>query len=655
MKLKALIILLLGPFLTYGQQPADRLLNGTWTFALDPVKIGVQQQWYAQEFAAAGFDKVQVPHSFSVDKRYFFYTGTAWYFKTFAAPVVQKGHRTFLKFDAVFYKAKIWLNGQPAGEHEGGYTPFEVEVTNLLKEKNTLAVSVNNEWDTTTIPGAKTREKERPHAAQMYAWMNYGGITRPVHLLTRPDAFIKNIKVLAEPDLKKGNASISVTAFLENFASQEAVTVNIYHEGIKNNIRFKTAATGNKEQVVLEGTLPAAAVKLWSPDAPHLYEAEVIAGKDTMRKVFGIRKVEVKGTQLLLNGEPVRMGGCNRPLDYPGYGSIDPDEILEKDLTLIKNAGMDFSRISHYPVGENLLTWADKHGLLIITEAGNWQMTTKQMADPVMRAKYQSQLKEMVERDWNHPSVIAYSLGNEFQSQTEEGKAWVRDMSAYAKTLDASRLITFASFIVWRDYIKKPEDEASQYVDFISANIYVEQLKHLQHIHELYPNKPVYISEFGTWSPSKQGEEYRLNYFRKAMQELRQCDYLVGASVWTFNDYMSRYPGTAANGYRGWGLVSPERELRESYLLWQEEFAPAIIELVKIEGGQASIKITARADFPSYTLRNYQLRHGTQLLPLNTLKPGQSQQVSIPATGGKLEVALVKPGGFTVLNKTFTR
>ncbi len=236
-------------------------------------------------------------------------------------------------------------------------------------------------------------------------------------------------------------------------------------------------AAGATTPVQAEATIPAKDMKLWYSDNPVLYRAEVVTGADTVSRAFGIRRIEVQGTQLLLNGESIRMGGCNRPLDYPGYGSMDPKDVLEKDLMLIKNGGMELSRISHYPVSTQLLDWADEHGLLIIAEAGNWQLTPKQMADPAMRAKYQSQLREMMERDWNHPSVIAWSVGNEYHSHTAEGQAWTKDMYAFAKSLDASCLATFASMFVFRDMIAKPEDEASQYVDFVSANIYGDHLQ----------------------------------------------------------------------------------------------------------------------------------------------------------------------------------
>jgi len=656
---KILLFLLLLSSVGFSQGRITENLGGEWTFAPDPVKVGENNKWFNPDFASEKFDKVTVPHCFSVDSRYMFYTGTAWYFKRFSlqAPA---GNHVFLQFDAVFYKSKIWLNGQMIAEHEGGYTPFEIDITGQLAIENTLALQVSNAWDTTTIPGAKTKTPfETPNASQFYPWINYGGITRPVHLITRAPVFVKNIKITAEPDLKKGTALVHAKAFIHNSSDapvKQTVNLDVLDNGKKSSIRFKpvmvTIAPGEETVVEFENTLPAAEVKLWNQDEPNLYTAAVFTGADTLSKNFGIRKFEVSGTKLLLNGEPIKMGGCNRPLDYPGYGSMDPQQVLDEDLTLIKNAGMELSRINHYPVSNYLLDWADKHGLLIIEEAGNWQMTQKQMNDTMMRRKFQSQMKEMAERDWNHPSVIAYSVGNEFQSQTEEGKSWVRDMSSFVKSMDNSRLITFASMMVWRDAIKKPEDEASQYVDFISANIYGNHLHNIQHIHELYPNKPIYLSEFGIRTDAVKTEEERVLHLKNAMKDFRQCDYLVGASVWTFNDYFSHFPGTAANGYRPWGLVSPQRELRGMYKAWQEEFSPAIIELLEKKNGQAIISITARKDFPAYTMKGYQLTYNNHTVQLNTLRPGDNQQLQIALPSGSVEIALIKPGGFVIMKTT---
>ncbi|WP_160290192.1 glycoside hydrolase family 2 protein [Flavihumibacter solisilvae] len=632
-------------------------LGGNWTFALDPVRVGETQGWYEPGFNSSSFDKVKVPHCFSTDPRYYLYTGSAWYFREFTGSVSGNEH-SFLRFDAVFYKAKVWVNGQLAGSHEGGYTPFELDITHLLKSRNTLAIQVDNSWDTTTIPGAKTNVSSASiNSQQVYPWINYGGIIRPVYIIKRPAVFVNNVKITADPDLEKGSAVIRIIADVRNSSaetSSRAITAAVFDGDKKINLSWKqvniTVEAGAAKTAAFVGTMAKADVRLWNQDQPHLYKVSVTCGDQTVHYNFGIRKVEVNGVHVLLNGEPLKMGGCNRPLDYPGSGSMETDEVLQTDMQLIKGGSMELSRINHHAASEEMLDWADKNGLLIITEPGNWQLTPKQMSDTMMRRKFQQQMREMTERDWNHPSVIAYSVGNEFPSQTEEGRAWVRDMKDFVKSLDDSRLVTFASMIVFRDFIKAPEEEASQYVDFVSANIYGDHLLHLERIHKLYPGKPIYVSEFGWRTDGVKNEEERVARLKKAMQDFRKCDYLIGASVWTFNDYLSRFPGTNPNGYRPWGLVSPQREKRGMYLAWQEEFAPAVVELIGRTTGRATIKVTARKDFPSYTLRGYKLKCSDQLLPLNTLTPGQSQELTIEITGG-MQVQLIKPGGFVILEK----
>jgi beta-glucuronidase len=654
MKLKYIVLLILFSPLTLLGQASKTTLHGEWAFALDPVNIGEHNAWHTPTFPVQGWDKVTVPHCFSVDPRYQLYTGSAWYVKKFNQAPVPQGHRAFLRFEAVFYKSAVWMNGKKMGEHEGGYTPFEVDVTDALSAENTLALRVNNAWDTTTIPGAKTRVNyEKENNAQVFPWINYGGINREVYLIIRPATYIQHVKIVADPDLVKKTASLQVRVDVINADATKKITptLTLYRNKVKVPFKGKLrSADATPNSLWIDGTLAAKDVALWYTDEPILYEAEVIVGTDTVRTRFGIRKIETKGTSLLLNGEPIRMGGCNRPLDYPHQGSMDPQEVLEQDLALIKSGGMELSRISHYPVSTHLLDWADEHGLLIIAEAGNWQLTPKQMSDPVMRKKFQSQFSEMIERDWNHPSVFAWSVGNEFPSQTDEGKSWVKDMYAYAKSLDPSRLVTFASMFVARDIIKKREDEASQYVDFISSNMYGNYLNNLKHIHEVYPDKAVYVSEFGIRTDGVKTEQGRVDHLAKAMADFRQCDFLVGASVWTFNDYQSRFPGTNANGYRPWGLVSPERELRGMYFAFQEEFSPATVAFQN-EGSKLNITVTARKDFPSYTLRHYKLSCGNQTFDIAQLKPGESKTFTYEGPAVH-EVSLAKPGGFTVLKKS---
>jgi len=640
-------------------------LDGRWGFALDPVDAGVEQGWFKPGLPVEKWDKVTVPHCYSVDPRYHYFTGSAWYLKKFPAIVPAAGGRAFIRFEAAFYQTQVWLNGKLIGEHEGGYTPFEFDVTGLLADENLLAVRVNNAWSTTTIPGAKTRvDYQSLNYGQLFPWMNYGGITRAVTLITRPALYIDKVKIETTPDLVAGSARVDIAVFVSNRSSQpwngDVLGLTLYRDGkevpVKVEVSGKEVAPQADAVLHVEAKLAKEDVKLWGFDDPVMYEAAITAGRDVARVPFGIRSVTVQGTKMLLNGEPLSLGGCNRPLDSPGNGSIDPPALLEKDLRLIKSGGMELSRISHYPVSTELLDWADRHGLLIIAEAGNWQLTPAQMANPVMREKYRAQMREMVERDWNHPSVIAYSLGNEFQSQTAEGKAWVKDMYAFAKSIDASRLVTFASYMVFRPIIRKPEDEASQYVDFISANIYGGHLENLRRIHALYPDKPVFVSEFGQRADEVKSEEERASYLRRTMAEFRQCDFLVGASVWTFNDYESSFPGSAANGYRPWGLVAPDRAPRALYDAWQKEFSPVVVTVRTVEAGRFEVTVTVRKDFPSYTIRGYRLRAGGRVFDLPVLAPGESKTFLVEAADGGSSgktIEMEKPGGFVILKTDY--
>ena len=642
-------------------QPSKTPLDGTWNFALDPVAVGENERWFAAE-QYDRWDKVTVPHSFSVDPRYHGYTGTAWYIRKFKLPASRSGERQFIRFEAVYYKARIWLNGEYIGAHEGGYTPFELDVTGKQKENNTLVVQVNNAWDSTTIPGAKTRMGDAiSNNGQLFPWLNYGGITREVYFITRPEIYSQKVKVEAVPDVKK-SASLRLVVDVRNQSSETvipSVTAFIHLEGRPVPVSFKSRKVsilaGAQANIMLEGTISGADVRLWNQDGPVLYRCQVVVGSDTVITHFGIRKIEIKGTQLLLNGEPIRMGGCNRPLDYPGFGSLDPKKIIHEDLTLIKNGNMEFSRMSHYPMSSHILDWADQHGLLIIGEAGNWQMTSEQMANPVMREKFQSQMKEMIERDWNHPSVIAWSVGNEYVSNSPEGISWTKDMKVFTNALDATRPVTFASNRVGRDIVRNPGDEASQYVDFISTNIYGGYLQVVTNIHKSYPDKPVFISEFGIRADQVKSEEERVLHVKNAVEDFRKCDFVIGAAIWTFNDYKSRFPGSDVNGYRPWGLVTPEREKRDLYYAVQEEFSPATLSMISFENDLLKIRITVRNDFPSYTLRGYSIHYGNQKIDLKTLRPGEHQSLTIRVTESTPEIALVKPGDFVMLRKTFNK
>jgi len=657
-----LTLLFLSGSCSFGQYKISRPnaipLHGEWSFALDPAEMGQAGKWYDSKIDGNRFDKVTVPHCFSADLRYQFYNGTVWYRKTFPWKTTS-GKRIILHFDAAYYKTNIWLNDQKVGVHEGGYTPFSFDITDFLKDgDNLLAVSVNNDtWKVGTIPGAK--DNNRINDAFM-GWVNYGGLIRPVYLTVEPEVYADNIKIESTPDLIKGTAILTTKLRIKNVSKQTVspkvnYVVQFKEKAVTLNWKIKSTSISAGQTGIIEAetNLSAAQVKLWNLDDPNLYHLTAIIGSDTISSNFGIRKVEIKNAQLLLNGKSLRLGGGNRVVDYPGLGSMEPDWLVEKDFRLMKEAGMEFQRLTHYTPSEYFYDLADKYGMLIISEAGNWQLTPRQMDNDSMRTKFRSQFCEMAERDWNHPSIIAYSVGNEFESKSQAGLKWTKDMIVNARELDPTRLYTFASMFL-NTFPEKPEDEASQYVDFVCTNTYGNHAKALDHIHKLYPEKPILISEWGTRADDKGGEIGQAQHVRDVIAEVRKRPYIIGTSWWTYNDYQSRYHGTNANGYRPWGIVGPDRSLRPAYKSHQEEMSPVLIEKVSFKSGeqgshQLVLKLTARNDFPSYAVRGYSLKtaNGSYVVP--DLNPGESKEFTIPLNGfnKKISLTLMKPTGYS--------
>jgi beta-glucuronidase len=438
--------------------------------------------------------------------------------------------------------------------------------------------------------------------------------------------------------------------------------------------------------VTTDGSLRREDVRLWDQDHLNLYtvrsqvwrvpENNSLAADEAQTAVFGIRKLEIRGARMLLNGEPIRMGGANRHADHPRFGSIEPPEVVEADMRQMKAANMEFSRIIHYPVAEALLDWADRNGYLIIEEGPNWQLAPEQMDSAAIRAKFQSQTREMIERDWNHPAIVAWSVGNEYLSYTPSGLRWTKDMMDWVRTVDPSHFVTFASCWARSDKFDKPDGEGSYYSDFVCANIYEPDAaaRELDLIHSRWPGKPVFISEFGRLADAVASEEDRQEYMRRMVAIFRARPFVFGASVWTIADYRSRWPGgtgTASDGLRHFGVVTFDRQPRGAYRTLASEFSPAVIADARVavdssSGGAivASSVIRVRADFPAYTLRDYTVRYHlldqaggtietkTSVLPV--LSPGSrcpvelrfDQPLSRRAVGLRIEV--VRPTGFVM-------
>jgi beta-glucuronidase len=558
---------LVAPALSLASHAAERIsLDGPgWTF-----KTTLSEK----------AEPVTVPHSWPADEKYRHYIGHALYERDFEAAAVKPGQIARLHFEAVYDVAQVWLNGQHIGSHEGGYTPFEFVITKLLKPGvNHLSIEVDNTPTLTSIPalaaGVPSTDHPGPYGTAnritIVGWMPYGGIVRPASIVITDAVYLRNMKIEAKPDLRTGVATIHLRAWVHNAGTSVATsTVQGEIATLPVHVKPTRISTNGDAEVTWVGTLRNA--HLWSTRDPFLYSAKLTIPNDELTANIGVRDIRVEGTELKLNGKTVHLYGANRVGEDPKEGLRESDAILERDLSDMLADNMRMMRIAHYPQPPYLLDFADKHGMLIIPEAGNWNFSSWQMADPGVRERFKQQQKEMMEQDWNHPSVIAWSVGNEYESYTKEGRDWTRDMRAYTLSLDPTRLITFASRYTGDPAVKTGVDEASQYSDFVSINVYGGYAKRFDHVHELYPNKPVFVTEFGKMGEPGLQDPERIKDITTAVNAMKERPYMIGGSLWTWNDYRSLIKGTPANGIRSWGVVNIDREHRDSWKVVQKLF-----------------------------------------------------------------------------------
>ena len=566
-----------------GPQSAEVDLTGRWYFALDPLDRGEQLGWQKPEptwagdkaHTGAGWDAVDVPHDFLSDPRYGF-TGVAWYRRSFEVSAHVPADAVWrLHFDQVSQRCRIWINGEPVGAHEGGYTPFEFTVTKQARpgRQNLLVVAVDNRIHARSLPGARSGGTG---SAQLFPWLNYGGILGRVILTGTPPVYIVRQQIDAAPDLMHGSASYAVSVTVRNdtaLAQPAEVAVTI-----QDGVRVKGGVTlpPQSEQVVtLRGELPREHVKLWSLDSQPLFVArtDVRSGgrEHAIEDTFGIRAIAVRDGRLLLNERPIRVAGANRARGHPHFGGFDPDAAVQRDMELMKAAGLRFARLQHTPPQRNLLDWADRNGMLLILEVGVWGYPAADLGSAELRQQFEAEMRELITSAANHPSVVGWSVGNEYESWTPEGIAWTRDMVAFVKSVDPTRVVTFAAI---GNALRRLHDDgapsgahAFDYVDLICTNIYFppEQAgEYLDPVHAHWPTKPVLMTEFGLRADQK-SEASRIAHFDQMLAVVRARPWMCGMSYWSFNDYASHYPGTGADGYRRWGLVDEFRRPRELY------------------------------------------------------------------------------------------
>lgn len=554
-------------------------LNGEWNVIFDPTGIGEWRQVWLEkkpqkktdffEYSFEGGPTLQVPGDFNSQMpELTYYEGTVWYKKQFHY-ALQKEKRLFLYFGAVNYIADVFLNGEKIGSHEGGFTPFQFEITDKVKDGlNAVIIKVNNIRHGNGLPGYG------------YDWFNYGGITRDVALIETGNTYIEDYHI----QLKKGSLNTVLGRVQLNGRQAEQ---NIEIKIPELNLLYKTRTDQNGVAKVEFSS----AFKLWSPGNPKLYKVIIKSETDSVLDNIGFRSIEVQGNKVLLNRKPIFLKAVNihEENPYKAARAYSKDDAIVL-LNAAKELGCNLVRLAHYPHNENMIKEAEKMGLMVWNELPVYQHI--QFADSSLPSKMELMLKEMIRRDKNRGGIIIWSLSNEtYPSTANRDKALV-DLTKKCRALDSSRLIIHVTNSQkYANNTFEVGDTLYKYSDLIAINEYLGWYVPWQgkpsdtKWNLAYPDKPVFISEFGGEAlyGSKYGPTDEAAYWREEYQEKIYIDQvemfntipnLSGVCPWLLFDYRSsgRMHPVYQKGYNRKGLLSEKGDKKKAWYIMKKYY-----------------------------------------------------------------------------------
>ena len=554
-------------------------LNGEWNYIVDVQEEGYYDyrmkpmQWgffqnakpqRPEDLIEYDFDKsptMQIPGDWNTqDERLFFYEGTVWFKKSFQAVPMQEC-RTLLYFGAVNYHCHVWVNGKKAGEHIGGFTPFNFDISDLLIEgENTVIVKVDNKRHAEDVP------------TQIFDWWNYGGITRDVMLVKVLPVYLEDYN-LQLTSLEGRQLAFSVK--LNKAEADHTVTLNIPELKLKKTIKTNADGTASISM--------KAKPQLWSPENPKRYQVEITLDNSTISDSIGFRMIETRGKQILLNGQPIFLKGISIHEEKPnGGGRANSTEDANTLLSWAKELGCNFVRLAHYPHNEYMVREAERMGIMVWSEIPCYWTIDWKNAKTFENAK--QQLTDMIHRDHNRANVIIWSIANETPHSAERD-AFLSRLAKHARSLDNTRLISMAMEVTGAaNYVNRLNDNMNEYVDVVSFNQYIGWYRDVNDAPkmtwEIPYNKPVIISEFG--GGAKYGyhgaknqrwtEEFQENLYRENTAMLDKIDGLAGTTPWILKDFRSprRVLPDIQDYYNRKGLFSDKGEKKLAFYVLKQ-------------------------------------------------------------------------------------
>lgn len=546
-------------------------LNGKWAFDFDPDAVGESEKWYSR--GGHNYSRhIIVPFPWESELSEvndIEYKGAAWYQRTILVPEDWAGKRVIVKFGAVDWETKVWVNDNFVGQHEGGYSTFEFDITDFMKFDGA---------DVLTVRAYDVTHPEIPSGKQTGWYTPTSGIWQTVYLEAREDTYIERVRIT--PDVTNSSAHFQL-----NIATLEAGDYNLLIQSSEDFLAttsMQLQPGDNRVNISAEILNP----KLWSPDHPHLYYVTVTLTQndktlDKVKTYFGMREVS-RGKYgdnpyeyILLNGKPIYlMGALNQSFNPQGIYTYPSDEYMKNDILKTKEFGFNFLRL-HIKVDEpRYLYWTDVLGVMLMCDMPNFTHYTEQS-----KRHWEMTLRNAIDRDFNHPSIIAWCDFNEtwgigHEGYTEEHQAWVEQMYRLTKKLDATRLVEDNSACRY-DHVATDINSWHFYIDD-----YEKTKAHIENVVEnSYPGspfnfvegrfqgtEPLMNSEYGAVSAGggdrdiSWGFKYQTNLLRR---HEKICGYIYTELMdieWEHNGFMNYDRRLKEFGY---GEMSPNFSYRD--------------------------------------------------------------------------------------------
>ena len=559
-------------------------LSGIWDFQIDPGEVGEAEGWFN---GLADARPIAVPASWNDlydDIRD--YLGVAWYVTESYIPAGWQGERVMLRVGSANYAAKVWVNGQLAGGHEGGHLPFEFDISGLVRwdATNTIAVQVENHLMPNRVPAGNVEGGMslfmRMFPAATFDFFPYAGLHRAVQLYSLPQRHISDVTVTTDIDGADGIVTVDVQAD------------GAESGGVRLGDQSASLSFGNG---TAQAQIRVTNARLWGPDDPHLYPLTVTLDDpanptDRYSLEVGIRTIGVEGGTILLNGQPIFLKGFGKHEDFSVSGRGDNRPVTVKDYALLKWIGANSYRTAHYPYSEEQMRMADREGILIIDEIPNVSLQfgggEEAIAERLRMCK--QQMSELIARDKNHPSVVMWSIANEpmpadvmrrmaggdVPPVDPSTTAFFQELYDLCRAKDPTRLVTLVGIgggpVEW--LASSDVVCINRYYGWYSQSAQLDAGKAAleNELDSLYAQlgKPLIITEFGADTlagnhsnpPDMWSEEYQVEMLRGYLDAAAARPFMAGLHIWNFADFKTAQGIMRAASMNHKGVFTRDRQ-----------------------------------------------------------------------------------------------